>query len=257
MLGTVLRGRKYFNFDGTKDKNIARSLHLYQDVVLGEGGHGKVIKGQVGDSLVAVKYGSSLIQVCQEKQILRMMNHPNIVKLVSYDGRPDDKFIVMEFAGNMTLIEWCESSHNREVSRSHVIHDLIGAISYMHALGIIHGDLKPENIAINDHSQIKVLDMGLSSMSTSVRGFVGTKQYMAPEVLIHRDSPSMSSDMWSFGVIVFALTFQKLPFECADLSCIPFLIAMSKQKLDFHRFSLLSTDMNERLLAQKRSLKVP
>jgi serine/threonine protein kinase len=99
---------------------------------------------------------------------------------------------------------------------------LIKAVTHMHAEGIVHRDLKPENILLMG-DQLKVADFGLSSIILDGAGLktsCGSPNYAAPEVIEGQSYDGTQADVWSCGVILYALLTRSLPFEAESLSSL-------------------------------------
>ncbi|TFH62156.1 MAG: hypothetical protein E4G91_07765, partial [Candidatus Zixiibacteriota bacterium] len=92
---------------------------------------------------------------------------------------------------------------------------IVSALDYIHTLGIIHRDLKGENILLDGRFHARVTDLGLAVMGDSRNTRAGTLEYMAPEIIDNREA-TPAADIYSLGVILFRLATGRLPFESSD-----------------------------------------
>jgi serine/threonine protein kinase len=153
----------------------------------------------------------------RELDILREVDHPNIIKI--YESFMDKKYyhIVMQYCDGGELFERIiEKTKFTEGDAIKVIKQVLQALKYLHDKGICHRDLKPENIVYenrSDESSIKIIDFGLANYfhgANKLYTMVGTTHYMAPEVF-HGDY-GIPCDIWSLGVITFTLLGGYPPF---------------------------------------------
>jgi serine/threonine protein kinase len=195
--------------------------------VLGAGSFSVVIlatQDETGDSY-AVKLISRqflvdhnfVVQFQRELTIFSTFDHPNVLKFV---GVLDDEnliYVVMEYCPMGTLHEMLVSSGALSENTARLIaHQIVSAISYLHSLDIAHRDLKPENILIADQSTVKIADFGFSrenSGQTLFRTQCGSPLYASPEVISSIPYDGKAADMWSVGVIIFALVTGRVPWE--------------------------------------------
>lgn len=155
-----------------------------------------------------------------EIAVLKLVNHPNIIRM---EGLYEDKthiYIVMEKLDGGELFERIVGRPRfTEVEAVKLIHPLLESVAYLHDLGIVHRDLKPENILCGDELQdLKIADFGLSKMilpKEKMDSACGTLSYVAPEVLTMQGY-GKEADLWSVGVIMFLLLCGKLPFDGED-----------------------------------------
>ena len=150
-------------------------------------------------------------RMLEEIQILKKLQHPNIVKYYGHIENSNQIFIQMEYLKYGTLEQWMKTNKNiSEEKASLIIKKLLSAISYLHQKQICHRDLKPENIMFskeNDLHSIKIIDFGLSLRnfdSLCSSDYCGTLIYMAPEE-IERKSYYLSVDIWSIGILMYML----------------------------------------------------
>ena len=150
-------------------------------------------------------------RMLEEIQILKKLQHPNIVKYYGHIENSNQIFIKMEYLKYGTLEQWMKTNKNiSEEKASLIIKKLLSAIAYLHQKQICHRDLKPENIMFskeNDLNSIKIIDFGLSLRnfdSLCSSDYCGTLIYMAPEE-IERKSYYLSVDIWSIGILMYML----------------------------------------------------
>ena len=155
-----------------------------------------------------------------EIDILKISQHPNIIKLYDVFENENYIYIIMEYCTGGDLLSYFEY-HDYELPETKVceiIHKLSMAIYYLHSYGIVHRDLKPENILMTDLSSkadIRLLDFGLSKIVGNDEKCTepyGTLSFVAPEVLQGKPYDK-SVDLWSIGIIAFLLLCGYLPFD--------------------------------------------
>ena len=188
---------------------------------LGEGSFGKVFKAREISTgkTVAVKKMSinqsehKYSNIIKEINLLKHLDHPNIVKYYDYFEEEDYIYLMMEYLEGGTLKEYMNNKKNNitENEARIIIKQLLTAISYLHyACDICHRDIKPENIMFtnkNDINELKLLDFGLSSDCFESKKYLencGTLIYMAPEQ-INKMIYSKAVDVWSVGIILYML----------------------------------------------------
>ena len=155
-----------------------------------------------------------------EIDILKISQHPNIIKLYDVYENENYIYIIMENCSGGDLLSYFEY-HDYELSETKVceiIHKLSMAVYYLHSYGIVHRDLKPENILmtdLSDSADIRLLDFGLSKIVGNDEKCTepyGTLSFVAPEVLQGKPYDK-SVDLWSIGIIAFLLLCGYLPFD--------------------------------------------
>lgn len=160
----------------------------------------------------------------REIEVLKMCQHASIVKLIDLFETGEEYFVVMEHMKGGDLFDYM-SNQGFKIQEAHaqkIILQLIQGVRYLHSFGIVHRDLKLENIMMSDSSdtaQPKIVDFGLSKMlqpnDTATEPF-GTMGYIAPEVLLQKPY-SFSCDVWSIGCIFYALLSGSLPFDSSSI----------------------------------------
>jgi serine/threonine protein kinase len=173
------------------------------------------------------KSSSNYSKLRREIKIQKSLNHPNIVKLL-HDFETDDFYVLItEYCPNDTLFNYVKNKGGSldESEICHLMKQLLHAVKYLHSKKIMHRDIKSQNIYLDHDFNIKLGDFGLScDMSDGWRRLTccGTPNYIAPEVLKHLDKEdgeqySFECDVWSIGVIMYALKYQKPPFETSSI----------------------------------------
>mmetsp|Transcript_36748 Transcript_36748/g.27201 ORF Transcript_36748/g.27201 Transcript_36748/m.27201 type:complete len:212 (-) Transcript_36748:675-1310(-) len=154
-----------------------------------------------------------------EIDILRNLDHPNIVKLYEVFEDKNYIYLVTELCtGGELFDEIIVKQHFSEVDAAKVIQQVLSAVSYCHKNKVVHRDLKPENILLDSKNNdiIKIIDFGTSqvfSPDTKLHQALGTPYYIAPEVL--RGEYDEKCDVWSIGVILYILLCGQPPFNGA------------------------------------------
>lgn len=198
---------------------------------LGEGGMGEVYQGvhsKIG-RVVAVKilsqaaHGPQFVErFLNEARIQGGLQHHNIVTLydfLEYNGQP---CIIMEYIEGRTLTDCIQSWGGLPLSDAiRYFQSIVEALDYVHSRGIVHRDIKSNNVKITPSGQVKLLDFGIAKSGASpaltVTGaFVGTLQYLSPEQLVGGVA-DVRSDIWSLGVLLYEMTTSHLPFDASTI----------------------------------------
>jgi len=201
---------------------------------LGTGSFGKVKLAQRGDGkLFALKclnrsrivLASQSARLANEIRLLKMLNHPNVIRLHDVIHTPAEIWMVMEYVDGGDLLEAlnaCKRFEEGEVR--HIFCQICAGVSFCHSLGVAHRDLKPENILMGRRSpegyySVKVADFGLSTLMRTdqlLSTACGSPHYVAPEIINFHGGArydGRSADVWSLGVILHAMLCYRLPFE--------------------------------------------
>eukprot|EP00891_Asterochloris_glomerata_P001841 jgi/Astpho2/1841/fgenesh1_pm.00038_%23_10_t len=159
----------------------------------------------------------------REIQVLCKVQHPNCIKLFAVYITPRKVYLITELVTGGELLDRVTAKGNyTEKDAADLITQLLEGVSYLHSQGIVHRDLKLENMLMTDHtdkSPIKIADFGLSKFfqqGTVLSTMCGSPQYVAPEILGISDGNQAYSpavDMWSVGVILFILLSGYSPFD--------------------------------------------
>ncbi|CAB9517753.1 MAP kinase-activated protein kinase 2 (Fragment) [Seminavis robusta] len=157
-------------------------------------------------------------ELIKEFNILKELDHPNILKQIEMFSDEKNYYIVTEICRGGELFDEIQEWGNFiEEDAAELMRHLLGSINYCHQKGVVHRDLKPENILLEqdkDLDSIKVIDFGLAQCvekDTEMTDLVGSIYYIAPEVLMGRHN--FKADIWSCGVIAYVLLAGYAPFD--------------------------------------------
>lgn len=173
--------------------------------------------------------------VHREVEIMQHLSgHQGIVMLKAVYEDTECYHLVMEFCSGGQLIDRMrKEGRYSERQAANLMKDLMLVIKYCHEMGVVHRDIKPENILLTSSGKMKLADFGLAvrvAQGQGLNGLAGSPSYMAPEVISGAYSEKV--DIWSAGVLLYALLTGGLPFHGSSVETI--LDAVKNVKLDFH-----------------------
>ena len=167
--------------------------------------------------------------ISEEVAIMEKLNHPNLVKLVEILNDPEDDslYMVLELCSKGVLMQVGigekVTPHSKEKCRRW-FRDLVMAIEYLHERGILHRDIKPDNLLLTENDTLKVVDFGVSEMfdkgsEMMTSKSTGSPAFTPPELCVpkHGKVSGKAVDIWSMGISLYCLRFGRLPFEHAGI----------------------------------------
>lgn len=163
-----------------------------------------------------------------EASIIAMSDHPNIVQLHGYGEWAGGFYIAMGFVQGVTLRQYILQTPISLTRALDIILDIAYALCHLHTHGVIHRDLKPDNILITESGEIKVIDFGIAQLlteksagSTGRPQVIGTPIYMSPEQRENPETVSYPSDIYSLGIIAYELILNRLSQGQIHLALMP------------------------------------
>ncbi|KAL6227512.1 hypothetical protein ACLB2K_001469 [Fragaria x ananassa] len=166
-------------------------------------------------------------RITTEIETLKRLKHPNVVRLYEILASKTHIHMVLEYVEGGELFD--KIRHNGRVTEAEsrkIFQQLIDGVSYCHRKGVFHRDLKLQNILLDEEGNIKICDFGLSALPQHLHkdGLLhttcGTPNYVAPEILRRRGYNGATVDIWSCGVILFAILSGFYPFEDENLAIL-------------------------------------
>jgi serine/threonine protein kinase len=150
----------------------------------------------------------------REAKIQAKLNHPNITRVNTCLRDGDVFYIVMEFVAGTPLSKLIPIPYARLLP---LAIQMLDGLDYAHGMGVLHRDIKPDNIMVTSGGEVKIMDFGIAHVLGSTRHtrekvIMGTLEYISPERITGKD-PERSSDIYSLGAVLFEALTGKLPFE--------------------------------------------
>jgi len=258
-------------WEGPSQRHILPQEHYMKIAAIGIGAYGKVfkVKNIHTNHVRALKVinkspelSLTMVEIAEEIKILKNLDHPNIVQV--FESFEDDEhfFIVSELCSGGDLLSKLNSmEHMEEYQAKYILKQVLSAVAYIHEKNIIHGDIKLENIMIDDtientemsemNYEVKLIDFGCSRLFKSnqtkiLTDIIGTSLYLAPEVIGgHYDE---KCDVWSCGIILYTLVCAEFPFTGKTEGEIFTNIIEGKIKFDNPNFKNVSKECKELIL---------
>ncbi|XP_037894039.1 serine/threonine-protein kinase MARK2 isoform X9 [Glossina fuscipes] len=184
----------------------------------------------------------SLQKLFREVRIMKMLDHPNIVKLFQVIETEKTLYLVMEYASGGEVFDYLVLHGRMKEKEARVkFRQIVSAVQYCHQKRIIHRDLKAENLLLDSELNIKIADFGFSNEFTpgsKLDTFCGSPPYAAPELFQGKKYDGPEVDVWSLGVILYTLVSGSLPFDGSTLRELRERVLRGKYRIPFY----MSTD---------------
>ncbi|OWT40678.1 serine/threonine-protein kinase [Cryptococcus neoformans] len=230
--------RKRTNGSGTRDeKQYIGQWRIGRTIGKGSSGRVKIAKHAVTGKYAAIKIvpkglilnsrmsmseagaraDKVLLGIEREIVIMKLIDHPNVLNLYDVWETSSELYLIMEYVPGGELFDYLVKRGRLPVSEAlHYFQQIIYAVDYCHRFNICHRDLKPENLLLDKDKNIKVADFGMAAWEAGERMLetsCGSPHYASPEIVAGKAYHGSSSDIWSCGIILFALLTGRLPFD--------------------------------------------
>ncbi|MBL8312588.1 MAG: serine/threonine protein kinase [Rubrivivax sp.] len=175
-----------------------------------------VLRSHLDNETTAQDYAARFVR---EAQAAARLSHPNIVTVYDFGEHDDLSYIVMEFVSGRELAELFRSGHRFTLPQAlQIMAELLDALAYAHAQGVVHRDVKPANVLVDQAGHVKLADFGVARISSGGQDrtmpgtMVGTPSYMSPEQILGQPVGSRT-DIFAAGVVLYQFVTGRQPFE--------------------------------------------
>ncbi|KAL5019560.1 hypothetical protein ScPMuIL_002452 [Solemya velum] len=204
----------------------------------------KLAKHRITKTEVAIKIidktqldQSNLTKVYREVQIMKMLNHPNIVKLYQVMETKSMLYLVSEYAPNGEIFDYI-AKHGRmqEADAQKKFWQIVLAVEYCHERRVVHRDLKAENLLLDNNMNVKIADFGFGNFYKTgemLATWCGSPPYAAPEVFEGKRYLGPQIDIWSLGVVLYVLVCGTLPFDGHSLPILRDRVLAGRFRIPF------------------------
>ncbi|XP_061547878.1 serine/threonine-protein kinase SIK1 [Phycodurus eques] len=204
----------------------------------------KLAKHKVTKTQVAIKIidktrlnPSNLEKIYREVQIMKLLNHPHIIKLYQVMETKDMLYIVTEYAQNGEMFDHLTSNGRMsEAEARKKFWQILTAVDYCHRHHIVHRDLKTENLLLDANMNIKLADFGFGNFYNGgepLSTWCGSPPYAAPEVFEGKEYEGPQLDIWSLGVVLYVLVCGSLPFDGPSLPALKQRVTEGRFRIPF------------------------
>ncbi|WWC90046.1 uncharacterized protein L201_004977 [Kwoniella dendrophila CBS 6074] len=179
--------------------------------------HALLMTSRMSMADAGAKHDKAVLGIEREIVIMKLIDHPNVMSLYDVWETAKELYLVLEYVEGGELFDYLVSQGrlpSDEASR--YFQQIIAGVDYCHRFNICHRDLKPENLLLDAEKNIKIADFGMAALEPSdklLETSCGSPHYASPEIVAGMSYHGAASDIWSCGVILFALLTGRLPFD--------------------------------------------
>ncbi|KAL1502082.1 hypothetical protein ABEB36_007280 [Hypothenemus hampei] len=179
----------------------------------------------------------NLTKIFRETAILKKLRHPHITRLYQLMESEQNIYMVTEYASNGEIFDHLAvKGRMTEREAKRIFRQIVSAVSYCHSNGVVHRDLKAENLLLDHNMNIKLADFGFSNQFTEgnlLTTFCGSPPYAAPELFQGLKYDGPKADIWSLGVVVYVLVCGSLPFDGNTLQALRNVVIEGKFRIPY------------------------
>ena len=225
-------------------------------------GENKLTKEKVAIKILEkrrIKSKEEFIRINREIEMLKSLNHPNVIKIHKILEDSKTFYIIMEYCQNGELFNRIvQKQHLNENEAAFFYYQIINGLEYIHQKNIVHRDLKPENLLLSKDDELKIIDFGLSNYS-KLNMLLGTPCgspcYASPEMVSGQKYDGYMIDIWSTGIILYAMTCGFLPFEDNDNEVL--FLKILKCNINYPKYvGELSLDLMKKIIVPEPSKRI-
>lgn len=216
--------------------------------LIGKGAFGKVTLGihLLTGKYVAIKTIEksfmndefSKKKVFQEVYLLKKIKHSNVIRLLEVFESEKHMLIVMEYAGGGDLLRLIKKKGKLdEGDTKYIFKQIVYGIAHIHCRSVIHRDIKLDNILLDSEKGVKICDFGVSKIIKKgqvIQEQCGTPAYLAPEIILDKGYEGFFVDVWSLGVLLYAMLTGTVPFKAPNLEELHELILKGSFTFPLH-----------------------
>lgn len=194
---------------------------------IGEGAYGKVklaVHRFTGEKVAVKTFEKSKLtdqqaqkRVAREVRILKALTHPSIIRLFEVVEESYRRLIMMEYSSGGDLCRYVRDNRRlNEAEAARLFVQIVDGLAYCHACGIVHRDVKLDNLLLDEQRNIRIVDFGFSvsyQKGQKLRKACGSPSYAAPEIVARRPYEPQPVDVWSLGVVLYAMVCGYFPFQ--------------------------------------------
>ncbi|WVR05278.1 hypothetical protein IAU60_002290 [Kwoniella sp. DSM 27419] len=179
--------------------------------------HALLMTSRMSMSEAGAKHDKAVLGIEREIVIMKLIDHPNVMSLYDVWETAKELYLVLEYVEGGELFDYLVSQGRLPPDEaSRYFQQIIAGVDYCHRFNICHRDLKPENLLLDAEKNIKIADFGMAALEPSnklLETSCGSPHYASPEIVAGMSYHGAASDIWSCGVILFALLTGRLPFD--------------------------------------------